>query len=183
VFGSIIPIALLGWIRNDPFYAFNWVTVLIATFFACDPILVLLTYFSPPSWLTLGQKVGGFATKSCETSKLIWGPRAWPCQALEFQIWLDNVAGPDGWSYLMRPELDWLPLIYLFLFFMWLLLVILFSLLPARLEQLVEEEIQQKKRDAQERQLDIERGIARGIEEWKANAKGYMFTDEKSKLH
>jgi hypothetical protein len=71
VFGSIIPIALLGWIRKDPSYAFTWVTVLTATIFACDPILMLLTYFSPPSWLTLGHKIGGFATTSCETSKLV----------------------------------------------------------------------------------------------------------------
>jgi hypothetical protein len=101
----------------------------------------------------------------------------------------DQQADLDGWSYLIRPKLDWL--VYLFLFFMWLCLVIEHSLLPACLEQLAEEEIQRRKRDAQERQRDIESGIARGIEEWKASAKGditpssppYMYTDEKSKLH
>jgi hypothetical protein len=185
VVGSIIPIALLGWIRKDPIYIGIWLTILIATIFACDPVLVLLTYFSPPSWLTLGHKIGGFAPTSCETSKLIWGPRAWPCQALEFQIWLGNVAGPDGWSCLIRPEPAWL--VYLFLFLMWLFMMIAFYLLPARIVQLAEEETQQKELDAQERQQDIERGIACGIEEWKASAEGYIILgthpDEKSKLH
>ena len=53
--------------------------------------------------------------------------------------------------------------------------------LPAIFAQQAEEARQRRQRDEQERQWDIERGIARGIEEWKASAKGY--TDEKSKLH
>jgi hypothetical protein len=177
--GSIFLVALLGWIKKDPDYAALGMAVFCLFLFACDPILALLTYFSPPTWLTLGHKVGGFAPTSCEISKQIFGPRAWPCQALEFKVWLDNVAGPGGWKYLIQPKLAWL--IYLFLFFMLILLLTLIFLLPARLAQLTEEERQRRQRDEQERQWDIERGIARGIEEWKASAKGY--TDEKSKLH
>jgi len=48
-----------------------------------------------------------------------------------------------------------------------LLMVVAIYFLPARFMQLVEEEIQQKECDVQDRQRDIERGIARGIEEWK----------------
>jgi len=72
VVGSIIPIALLGWIRKDGSYVAIWLMVLVTTIFACDSALVLLTYFSPPTWLTLGRRIGGFAPTSCETSKLIW---------------------------------------------------------------------------------------------------------------
>jgi hypothetical protein len=177
--GSIVTIALLGWIKKDPSYTSTGMLVFLSIFFACDPALVLLTYFSPPSWLTLGHKIGGFAPTSCEISKLIEGPDAWPCQALEFKIWLGNVAGPDGWNYFIQPEPRWLA--YLFLFSIVLIALILVSQLPARFALFDEENRQQRQRDKQERQWDIERGIARGIEEWKASAKDHM--DDKSKLH
>ena len=177
--GSIFLVALLGWIKKDPDYTALGIAVFCLFAFTCDPTLVLLTYFSPPTWLTLGHRVGGFAPTSCEISKRIWGPYAWPCQALEFKVWLSNVAGPDGWEYLIRPKLDWLT--YLFAVFMVISMLTFILHLPAIFAQQAEEARQRRQRDEQERQWDIERGIARGIEEWKASAKGY--TDEKSKLH
>lgn len=112
--GSAIPIALLGWIKKDADYICTWLVVFLAIIFACDPTVLLLRYFSPPTWLTLGYKIGGFAPTTCEISKLVEGPRAWPCQALEFKTWLANVAGPNGWEYLIRPEPAWLVYILLF---------------------------------------------------------------------
>jgi hypothetical protein len=103
--GCTILIGLLGWIKKDPHYTSTWMQLVVTYFTVCDPILMLLAHFSPPSWLTLGRRIGGFAPTSCETSKLIWGPPSLPlpCQALDFKIWLSNVSGPDGWRYLIRP--------------------------------------------------------------------------------
>ena len=81
-----------------------------------------------PSWLTLEHKIGGFAPASCEISKSIEGPGSLPCEALEFKIWLVNMAGPGGWEYFSWPKAIWLA--DLFLVFMWLVALFLLSLAP-----------------------------------------------------
>jgi hypothetical protein len=109
-FGSFIPLALLGLIQKDIRRITLWPATFFAIMFSSTPVALLLTYFSPPTWLTLGYEIGGFMPTSCETSKLIEGPNSLPCHALYFKWWLAGVAGPDGWLYCQTaPHLGRLP--------------------------------------------------------------------------
>jgi hypothetical protein len=166
-FGSFILLALLGLIQKDIRRITLWPATFFAIMFSSTPVALLLTYFSPPTWLTLGHEIGGFMPTSCETSKLIEGPNSLPCHALYFKWWLAGVAGPDGWLYLARPHPIWVA--YLLLFFMELFIVGMICSLPSFDRMLERREQERKQKMEQQRKWDIERGVARGIEEWKVS--------------
>ena len=192
-FGSVVPLVLLAWIGIDPDYL---IAHLPMPFFAClcggQPTGLLLTYLSPPTWLTLGYQIGGFMPADCQTSQLIEGRGrlAWPCQALDFKAWLLYAAGlGDGQSHV---RFDPLWLVYLFFLACMMFLIIGAAFLPRVMNCAMErekQEKQEKQRKEQEQRnkeekeqlrmrWEIESGIARGIEAWKAHEKAY--TDKHS---
>lgn len=62
-----------------------------------------------PTCMTFGHSVtfGGIWPNVCDPSNLALHPRGdggWPCFPRELETWLVDVAGPDGWFYLVRPN-------------------------------------------------------------------------------
>lgn len=62
-----------------------------------------------PTCMTFGHSVtfGGIWPNVCDPSNLALHPRGdggWPCFPRELETWLVNVAGPDSWHYLVRPN-------------------------------------------------------------------------------
>jgi hypothetical protein len=100
---SAVPLGLLAWNQDNIHYFFApWIMIFFACFYGGQPIGLLLTYFSPPTWLTLGHKIGGFMPTDCATSRLVEGRErvSWPCQALHLKKWLLYVVGlGDGRSH------------------------------------------------------------------------------------
>ena len=185
-FGSVVPLVLLAWIGIDPDYL---IAHLPMPFFAClcggQPTGLLLTYLSPPTWLTLGYQIGGFMPADCQTSQLIEGRGrlAWPCQALDFKAWLLYAAGlGDGQSHV---RFDPLWLVHLAYFLVMLYEIIAVSFLPRAIDRRIEREEQKKQREDEEKggkdekeqsrtEWEIERGVAGGVDAWKAREKAHM---------
>jgi hypothetical protein len=146
---------------------------------------LLLTYFSPPTWLTLGYKIGGFMPTDCVTSQLVEGrgSLAVPCQALHLKTWLLSVAGlGDGQSHV---RFDPLWLVHLAYFLVMLYEIIAVSFLPRAIDRRIEREEQKKQREDEEKggkdekeqsrtEWEIERGVAGGVDAWKAREKAHM---------
>lgn len=89
--------------------------IMFPTMFGMMSVLPVSTYllYQPltlplPTCLTFGHPVnfGGIWPNVCDPSNLALHPRGdggWPCFPRELRTWLANVAGPDGWHYLVRP--------------------------------------------------------------------------------
>jgi hypothetical protein len=116
--GSAIPLLLLAWIQNNFYYFLTPFFMLVfAGLLGGPPIGLLLTYFSPPTWLTLGYKIGGFMPTDCATSQLVEGrgSLALPCRALHIKGCLLSAVGlGDGKSH-VRFDPVWLVRLLCFL--------------------------------------------------------------------
>jgi hypothetical protein len=67
-FGSAVPLALFGWSQNNfGYFLAPFFMLFLAFSLGGKPIGILLTYFSPPTWITLGRKIGGFMPTDCAT--------------------------------------------------------------------------------------------------------------------
>jgi len=115
----------------------------------------------------------------CHTSQLVEGRGrlAWPCQALDFKNWLLHVAGlGDG-----QPHVQFGPMWfeYLAYFFIFLFNVICIALIPRSFDRDIKRREREQQREKEEQQsreekeqlrikLEMESGIARGVEGEKA---------------
>jgi hypothetical protein len=183
---SALPLFLFAWIQNNFNYFFTpFFMLFFEGFLGGRPIGLLLTYFSPPTWLTLGYKIGGFMPTDCVTSQLVEGrgSLAVPCQALHLKTWLLSVAGlGDGQSHV---RFDPLWLVHLAYFLVMLYEIIAVSFLPRAIDRRIEREEQKKQREDEEKggkdekeqsrtEWEIERGVAGGVDAWKAREKAHM---------
>lgn len=86
-----------------------------------DPITAFLQHHrvSLPTWLTFGYSVGlgGLLPNVCDDT--IRDISGWPCIYGDLKLWLANVAGDEGWRYLMRPDP---PVVYGVVAIIWLFL-------------------------------------------------------------
>jgi hypothetical protein len=157
---SLVPLVLLGVVLEDPAYLAAWIVILLVCIPMSSQIGRLLTYFSPPSWLTLGYKIGGFAPTSCEVSRLIDGPDSWPCQALRFKAWFFCLGDRECRSL---PESDWVTYFYVATCLLYTIILAAYYPRHLALQEDREERARRRTRRVHGVEWDIERDVARGI--------------------
>jgi hypothetical protein len=180
IFASATPLITLGMIQHEA-YLIAYLEIFHVRVMMSRPFGLLLTYFGPPSWLTLGCKIGGFAPTSCEVSRVIAGHNAWPCQALRFKSWLFCLGDRECRSL---PERLWVE--YFYLASCTPYLIIITADYPRRLDRRDERRRQERRLRLHGVRWDVEhdfalgivrgyrgirRGIARGNKEWGAGAR------------
>jgi hypothetical protein len=147
-------------VLEDPAYLAAWIVILLVCIPMSSQIGRLLTYFSPPSWLTLGYKIGGFAPTSCEVSRLIDGPDSWPCQALRFKAWFFCLGDRECRSL---PESDWVTYFYVATCLLYTIILAAYYPRHLALQEDREERARRRTRRVHGVEWDIERDVARGI--------------------
>ena len=108
--GVIILVGLGGWehhyktpILSHYGPAFFFVSVACSLLFG-----TLLRYYSLPTWLTFGIRIGGLLPTDCEASMKIEGPEGLPCELKRFGEWATRVVSSDGSWHSDEIERPWI---------------------------------------------------------------------------